>query len=67
MATITLTTPFGSRTIADVAPGRQAYQSFSARAGQVAAGTVTVTATATIGGTPVTSTYQAAYSATTCP
>ncbi|WP_238011760.1 LamG domain-containing protein [Dactylosporangium sp. AC04546] len=66
-ATITLTTPYGGRTVADVAPGRQAYQSFNTRAGQVVAGTVTVTATATIGGTPVTSTYQVAYEGRTCP
>jgi hypothetical protein len=43
-ASITLTTPFGSRTVEDVAPGRSAYQSFNARAAAVDAGTTQVVA-----------------------
>ncbi|WP_432921355.1 ThuA domain-containing protein [Microbispora sp. CA-135349] len=65
-ATIELNTPFGKKTVADVAPGKQAYQSFNARAGQIGAGKVTVKGTATIGGKQVTSTYDAAYNAISC-
>ncbi|WP_432931561.1 sugar phosphate isomerase/epimerase family protein [Microbispora sp. CA-135349] len=64
--TVTLSTPYGSKTVADVAPGKQAYQSFSARAGQIGAGTVTVTGTATIGGKQVTTSYDATYTAISC-
>jgi hypothetical protein len=65
-ATIELNTPFGKKTVADVAPGKQAYQSFNTRAGQIDAGTVTVKGTAAIGGKQVTSSYDAAYSAAGC-
>ncbi|WP_405083965.1 family 43 glycosylhydrolase [Microbispora sp. NBC_01389] len=65
-ATITLATPYGTRTVADVAPGKQAYQSFNTRAAQIDAGTVTVTGTATIGGKQVTTSYDAAYNAAAC-
>jgi len=64
--TIGLTTPYGSKTVADVAPGKQAYQSFNTRTAQLAAGTVTATGTATIGGEAVTSTYEATYTAISC-
>ncbi|MCB7135692.1 alpha/beta hydrolase domain-containing protein [Cellulosimicrobium marinum] len=43
-ADITLTTPFGTRTVADVAPGRSAYQSFAVRATSVDAGNAEVSA-----------------------
>ena len=65
-ADITLTTPYGSKTVVDVAPGKQAYQSFNARAGQIGAGKVTVTGTATIGGKQVTTSYDADYTAISC-
>ncbi|MFH6688231.1 hypothetical protein QVL82_05195, partial [Cellulosimicrobium funkei] len=39
---VRLATPFGERTVADVAPGRSAYQSFATRATTVAAGEATV-------------------------
>ncbi|MGI5158841.1 LamG-like jellyroll fold domain-containing protein [Microbispora sp. CA-102843] len=65
-ATVTLTTPYGSKTVADVAPGKQAYQSFNARVKQLPAGEVTVAGTATVGGQPVTTSYQAAYPAISC-
>ncbi|GAB3134413.1 M14 family metallopeptidase [Microbispora hainanensis] len=65
-ATVELTTPYGSKTVAGVAPGKQAYQSFNTRAGNIGAGTVTVKATATIDGKQVTSSYDAAYSAADC-
>ncbi|MET8867410.1 ThuA domain-containing protein [Nonomuraea sp. NPDC004580] len=65
-AAVTLTTPFGTKTVAGVTPGKQAYQSFNSRAGQIEAGTVTVKGTATIGGREVTSSYDAAYPALDC-
>ncbi|WP_405146382.1 ThuA domain-containing protein [Sphaerisporangium sp. NBC_01403] len=65
-ATVTLTTPYGAKTVADVATGKQAYQSFNARAGQIGAGKVTVTGTATIDGKKVTSSYEADYTAISC-
>ncbi|WP_327045491.1 glycoside hydrolase N-terminal domain-containing protein [Microbispora sp. NBC_01189] len=65
-ATITLTTPYGTKTVADVAPGKQAYQSFNTRTAQIGAGKVTVTGTATIGGKEVTSSYDAPYNAASC-
>lgn len=64
--TVTLTTPYGSKTVADVTPGKRAYQSFNSRAGQIDAGTVTVEGVATIGGEQVTSSYDAAYPALSC-
>ncbi|MFJ2034354.1 PQQ-dependent sugar dehydrogenase [Streptosporangium sp. NPDC087985] len=65
-ADVTLTTPYGSKTVANVAPGKQAYQSFNARAKQIGAGKVTVTGTSTIDGKKVTSSYDAAYNAISC-
>ncbi|MBD5785781.1 hypothetical protein IF650_06265 [Cellulosimicrobium terreum] len=41
---ITLATPFGTRTVADVAPGRSAYQSFAVRATSVGAGSAELSA-----------------------
>ncbi|MBD8080644.1 metallophosphoesterase [Cellulosimicrobium arenosum] len=41
---VTLETPYGSRTVPGVEPGRSAYQSFSVRAGSVEAGSAHVSA-----------------------
>lgn len=41
---VTLETPFGSRTVTDVQPGRSAYQAFPVRAADVDAGSARVTA-----------------------
>jgi hypothetical protein len=49
--TITIETPYGSRTFENVAPGKNAYQSFNARADAVEAGTTSVSATDAEGGT----------------
>ncbi|MBD5785524.1 family 43 glycosylhydrolase [Cellulosimicrobium terreum] len=69
-ADVTLTTPFGARAFADVAPGKNAYQSFSARAASIPAGSVTVTGTATLVGTDgpqeVTTSYDVAFDALAC-
>ena len=42
---VELVTPFGSRTVPGVAPGANAYQSFSTRAASLAAGTASVRVT----------------------
>nr|WP_198526324.1 alpha-L-arabinofuranosidase C-terminal domain-containing protein [Cellulosimicrobium sp. MM] len=64
--TLTLATPFGQKAFADVAPGKNAYQSFAARATSAPAGTATVTGTATLDGEQVTSTVDVAYDALDC-
>ncbi|GIJ29618.1 multifunctional nuclease/2',3'-cyclic-nucleotide 2'-phosphodiesterase/5'-nucleotidase/3'-nucleotidase [Micromonospora qiuiae] len=64
--TIELVTPYGSRTVADVAPGKVAYQSFTTRARSVPAGTSTVKITGTVNGTPVTAQAEAVFAAITC-
>ena len=56
-------TPFGSKTFADVAPGKNAYQSFGTRATEIEAGEVTVTVTDADG---VTDTVTAEYAARSC-
>jgi len=47
---VTIATPFGTRDVAAVSPGKAAYQAFTARVPSVEAGTVTVTATLPDGG-----------------
>ncbi|WP_341718070.1 ExeM/NucH family extracellular endonuclease [Micromonospora sp. FIMYZ51] len=64
--TIELVTPYGSRTVADVAPGKSAYQQFTTRARSVPAGTTTVKITGTADGAPVTTQVEAAYAAINC-
>jgi len=65
-ADVTLSTPFGERSVADVAPGKAAYQSFATRATSVAAGSVTVTGRAVLDGDEVTTTYDVAVDAHAC-
>ncbi|MBD8078433.1 family 16 glycoside hydrolase [Cellulosimicrobium arenosum] len=43
-ADITLSTPFGEKTVADVQPGKSAYQSFAVRAASLEAGSAQVSA-----------------------
>jgi DUF1680 family protein len=64
--TIELITPYGSRTVADVAPGRSAYQSFNTRRAAVPAGTVTVKATGVVDAVPVTTQIDEEYEAGGC-
>lgn len=59
---ITLTTPFGERTVADVEPGASAYHAFAARSMTVGAGSVQVSAT----GDGRTFAADAAYDALDC-
>jgi len=56
---VTLTTPYGTRTVTGVVPGASAYQSFAARATSVPAGTAVVTVE---GSVPV----EVAFDARTC-
>ncbi|MCO7273651.1 PQQ-dependent sugar dehydrogenase [Cellulosimicrobium cellulans] len=60
---VAIETPFGSKTFEDVAPGKNAYQSFNARATEIEAGEVTVTVTDPDGATD---TVTAAYDARSC-
>jgi hypothetical protein len=63
---VRLATPFGEKQVADVAPGKNAYQSFATRQKAVAAGEATVTATAVVDGEEVTSTFTVEHEAVTC-
>ncbi|WP_353707730.1 alpha-L-arabinofuranosidase C-terminal domain-containing protein [Cellulosimicrobium sp. ES-005] len=66
LVSVTLSTPFGQKTVADVAPGKNVYQSFAARATSAPAGTATVTGTAVVDGEQVTTTVDVAYDALDC-
>ena len=61
---ITLSTPYGSKEYADVAPGKNAYQAFATRLVEAPAGEVTVTATVERDGETVTEESVLAYAAT---
>jgi len=63
-AAVRLVTAFGERTVADVAPGRSAYQSFTSRSTSVAAGEATVEVVADDG--VVRGSTSAPYDALTC-
>ncbi|MBD8079936.1 purple acid phosphatase family protein [Cellulosimicrobium arenosum] len=62
-ADVELSTPYGSRTFADVGPGTSAYQSFAVRATSVDAGTATATVTDDGASHP----SEAGYASLTCP
>ncbi|MBD5785942.1 GH92 family glycosyl hydrolase [Cellulosimicrobium terreum] len=64
--TIRLVTPFGAKEFTDVAPGKNAYQSFATRAAEVDAGTVTVEAVRGSGAEEVSSSIEAEYAAKSC-
>jgi hypothetical protein len=63
---VTLGTPYGARSVAAVAPGANAYQSFAARATSVAADDAVVTATGDLGTGAATREVTATYAALTC-
>ncbi|MEO3857826.1 family 43 glycosylhydrolase [Acrocarpospora sp. B8E8] len=65
-ASITVETAYGERSFPNVAPGANAYQSFTTRAASIAAGSVTVRATGTVDGEETTSVYPAEHSSITC-
>lgn len=58
--------PYGSRTIAAVAPGATSSAAFTTRAISIGAGSLTATAGATTGGVPLAATATAGYPAFTC-
>lgn len=60
--TVTFTSPWGTKTIVNVAPGKNATVAQSTRATSIAAGTVTVTSTAAGGRTGSTTPTYAAFS-----
>ncbi|MBD8080024.1 family 43 glycosylhydrolase [Cellulosimicrobium arenosum] len=63
---VTLSTPYGEKSFAAVAPGKNAYQSFAVRAPSVPAGSVTVTGTATVDGEEVTVDRDVQHDAVDC-
>lgn len=65
-ATLALTTPFGSKTIADVAPGKTTSQAFSTRLTEAPAGTLDLTVTAVVDGENVSEEREFAYPAFGC-
>ncbi|MCP2049932.1 UNVERIFIED_ORG: hypothetical protein J3D58_004004 [Paenarthrobacter nicotinovorans] len=62
----TFTSAYGTKTFAEVKPGKNAVHAFTTRAASVPAGTVAVEAKATVNGQPVTVTVNAAYNAASC-
>ncbi len=63
--TVALAAPFGSKTLT-VAAGRSSSASFTVRTGSLATGTLSVSASATIGGDLVSSESEVAYAAAAC-
>ncbi|WP_461475805.1 family 43 glycosylhydrolase [Microbacterium sp. HJ5] len=63
---LTATTAFGSKAFGPVAAGKSASASFTTRQPSVPAASVTLKATATVDGKPVTVEKEIAYSAATC-
>ncbi|MFI7661291.1 family 43 glycosylhydrolase [Micromonospora parva] len=63
---VSMETPYGSRSFAAVAPGANAYQSFTTRTGSVPAGSATVRVTGAIGGQDVTTVRTVQHPAGTC-
>ncbi len=64
--TIELVTPYGSRKVADVAPGKSAFQAFNTRAKSVQAGTATVKVTGMFNGELTTLEIPAPFGALSC-
>lgn len=63
---VEVATPYGDKTFADVADGKNAYQSFASRSASIDGGSVTVEATAEVDGTEVTTSYDADFEALSC-
>ncbi|MFC8922853.1 OmpL47-type beta-barrel domain-containing protein [Cellulosimicrobium sp. NPDC057127] len=63
---VVLSTAYGEKSFADVAPGSNAYRAFAVRASSLDAGAVTVTATATVDGEEVTSEQLVEHAARAC-
>ncbi len=60
------TSAYGTKTFAEVKPGKNAVHAFTTRAASVQAGNVAVEAKATVNGQPVSVTVNAAYNAASC-
>ena len=65
-AAVTMTTAYGTKTFASVAAGTTVSHAFTTRQVSLPAGAVTVGATATIDGTPVSAEVSAPYAARPC-
>ena len=63
---LTFTSAFGDQAFANVLPGKNAVQAISTRAAELAAGSATVAATASVNGAPVSVSVNAAYGAASC-
>lgn len=63
---LAVTTPYGSKQIADVAPGKTASAAFTTRLASLVPGEASVTASATVDGKPVSATVKAAFAALAC-
>ncbi|SIR89636.1 family 43 glycosylhydrolase [Micromonospora avicenniae] len=57
---------YGTRPFGSVPPGKEKFRSFPTAAASVPAGEVTVTATATVDGEPVSASFTASYAARSC-
>jgi hypothetical protein len=62
---VTVTSPYGTKTVT-IAAGKSKSVSFSTRAASIEAGTITLSATATIDGTTVTADQDITYEAAAC-
>ncbi|WP_223884389.1 LamG-like jellyroll fold domain-containing protein [Micromonospora craniellae] len=63
---IVLESAYGQRSVADIAPGGNAFQQFNTRAASVPAGSATVTATGSVDGESVTTVVTQEYAALNC-
>ncbi|MCC2031471.1 family 43 glycosylhydrolase [Microbacterium allomyrinae] len=64
---VTATGPYGTKSFASIAAGKtSSTTTFTTRLGAIPAGTIALTATATVGGSPVTAETDVAYPAATC-
>ncbi len=64
--TVTLDTPYGTKTLDTVEPGKQITLPFNTRLGSMPAGTLEVTLTGIDDGAPVTEVRTVEYAAATC-
>lgn len=63
---LAVSTAYGSKSFANVAPGKNASNAFTTRVASVTAGVASVQATATVNGAPVSTTLTAPYAARSC-
>lgn len=63
---VSVNSPFGSKAFASIAAGKTTSTSFTTRQPSVPGGSMTLTATATVEGAPVSATFDVAYAAANC-